>query len=126
MTEMNKKLTNGQKFMAELRVAAQNKESLLLMARDVLAKSHTKRTYKEREIPESEVALNMKATYAMAGVIRGKDLSTDQRLVLIKQRYQKQGFGDFDKDFKKAYPQEYGVKQIICPHFLCKECKQQD
>lgn len=110
MTEMNKKLTGGKKFMSDLSFVARDKESLLLMARDVIRKSPSQRSYNERKLPEDQTALNMHATFAIAGVIKGKDLSTDQRLILIKQRYQKHGFGDFDKDFKKAYPQEYGVK----------------
>ena len=113
MTDVNKK-NESQKFVAEL-LAARDKESLLLMARNVLIKSHTKRGYVERDIPESPVALNMKATYAIAGAMRGKELSTDQRLTLIKQRYQKHEFGDFDKDFKKAYPQEYAGKTVASP-----------
>ena len=110
MTDVNKE-NGSKKFITEL-LAARDKEGLLLMAHNALENSHTKRSYKERDIPETPVALNMKATYAIAGAMRGKDLSTDQRLILIKQRYQKLGFGDFDKDFKKAYPQDYSRKNV--------------
>ena len=116
MTDTKKKINDCQKFMAELNVAAQNKESLLLMARDVIEKSHTPLISYKKDIPEDSTALDMQANYTLFSIRRanlmGKDLylPADKRLILIKQRYQKQGFGDFDKDFKKAYPQEYGVK----------------
>ena len=111
MTDIKTKLTSGQQFVAELNSAAKDKDSLLLMARDVIRKSHTKRTFVERDLPENSTALDMRATYAMLNAYSRKDLSNDQRLILIKQKYQKQGFGDFDKDFRKTFPQEYGVKK---------------
>ena len=110
MTEINKQQNKSKKFVAELMEAEKNKDSLLMLARDVLRMSHTQRSYNERKLPEDQTAINMHATFAIAGAMRGKDLSTDQRLILIKQRYQKQGYGDFDKDFKKAYPEEYGAR----------------
>lgn len=111
MTDKNLKLTGGQKFMAELDLAAQNKNDLLLLACDVIQNSHTKRTFLERKLPENETALDMRATYAMMNAYTRKDLSTDQRLILIKQRYRKMNFGDFDKDFRKAFPKEFGAEK---------------
>lgn len=113
MNDTVKKLTGGQKFMAELENAAQSKEDMLRLAGETIRKSHSKRTFVERDLPVHETALNMRATYAAMNAYTRKDLSTDQRLILIKQKYQKLGFGDFDKDFKKAYPDEYGLKQHI-------------
>ena len=107
-----KKMTSGQWFMARLEVATRDKKDLLKLAAVTIRNSHTKRTYSERELPKNPTALNMRATYAICNVVTGKDLSTDQRLILIKQRYQKAGYGDFDKDFAKAYPNEYGKKKI--------------
>lgn len=106
-----KKMTSGQWFMARLEVATRDKKDLLKLAAVTIRNSHTKRTYSERELPKNTTALNMRATYAVCNVVAGKDLSTDQRLILIKQRYQKAGYGDFDKDFAKAYPNEYGKEK---------------
>jgi len=110
MTDKNLKLTRGQKFMTDLDIAAKNKKDLLTLARDVIQHSPSKRTFLERKLPENETALNMSATYAVMNAYTRKDLSTDQRLILIKQRYHKMNFGDFDKDFKKAFPKEYGIE----------------
>ena len=111
MTDKISKLSGGQKFMAELELAAENKDDLLKLAGKVIQNSHTKRTFIERKLPENETALDMRATYAMMNVFTRKDLSTDQRLILIKQRYRKMQFGDFDKDFRKAFPKEFGVEK---------------
>ena len=112
MADTKKKLTSGKIFMARVEIATKKgKESLLDLAATTIRNSHSERTYFERELPKSQTALNMRATYATMNAYTGKELSTDQRLILIKQRYQKAGYGDFDKDFAKAYPQEYGKEK---------------
>ena len=121
MAESKKKSNGGQKFMADLLVAAQSKEAMLSLAAETIRKSDEGYIeYAKRGIPESSTALNMRATFIYAKMnakmneqmcaINHKDLSTDQRLILIKQRYQQLGFGNFDADFKKAYPREFGAK----------------
>ena len=108
MADTKTKLTSGQWFMARLEVSSRDKDALLKLAAVTINNSHTKRSYFERELPTNQTALNMRATYAAFNAATKKDLSTDQRLILVKQRYQKAGYGDFDKDFAKAYPKEFG------------------
>ena len=105
----------GKDFMASLNFAAESKEVLLALARDVIQKSHSKRTFLERKLPENETALKMRATFAMMNIATKKDLSTDDRLILLKLRYNSKGFGDFDKDFRKAFPKEYGINEQPSP-----------
>ena len=112
----------GQQFMAALKDAAQSKEALLELAAKTLNQSHEGKGYSERGITDSSAALKMQAAFIYAKMItptnekictlNHKDLSTDQRLILVKHLYQKFNYGDFDTDFKKAYPKEYGAKNL--------------
>ncbi len=115
----NKAMT-AQEFMVKLEGAVRDKDVMLDLAAETIRNSHTKATFSKRELPKTQTALDMKAVFIYAKmaprlnekvvVYPKKDLSTDERLVLIKQQYQKRGYGDFDADFKKKYPREFGVK----------------
>lgn len=109
MTE-HKKTTVGQSFVNLLASISEDKEKLLDLACAVIRKSHSHRSLKDRNLPDDETAVKMRASVARFNALAGKDVSTDSMLVLIADTYRQKKFGSpekFKEDFKKKHPQEY-------------------
>ncbi len=105
-----KKATVGQQFVKLLDSVAQNKEKLLDLACAVIKHSPSHRGLKNRDLPDDETAVKMKASVAKFNALAGKDVSTDGMLAMIANTYRHEKFGapkKFKNDFKKKFPVEY-------------------
>lgn len=105
-----KKSTVGQQFIKLLDSVAQNKEKLLDLACAVIKHSPSHRGLKNRDLPDDETAIKMKASIAKFNALAGKDVSTDGMLAMIANTYRHEKFGTpekFKNDFKKKFPSEY-------------------
>lgn len=114
MTE-HKKTTVGQGFLNLLVSISEDKEKLLDLACAVIRKSHSRRSLKDRNLPDDETAVKMRASVAKFNALAGKDVSTDNMLILIADTYRQKKFGSpekFKADFQKKYPQEYGSPSV--------------
>lgn len=114
MTE-HKKTTVGQSFLNLLASVSEDKEKLLDLACAVIRKSHTHRSLKDRDLPDDETAVKMRASIARFNALAGKDVSTDNMLILIADTYRLKKFGSpekFKEDFKKKHSQEYGSPSV--------------
>ncbi len=100
-----KKKTDGQKFLEEMTAAADDKSKLLELASRVIQNSPSKRNLKDRKLPENETAVKMRAAVAKLHALQGRDVSTDEKLLMIADKY---GAQTFKSAFKIRYPQEYG------------------
>ena len=105
-----KKSTVGQQFVKLLDSVAQDKEKLLDLACAIIKHSPSHRCLKNRDLPDDETAVKMKASVAKFNALAGKDVSTDGMLAMIANTYRQEKFGTpkkFKNDFKKKFPSEY-------------------
>ncbi len=112
-------------FIFELGAAADDKDKLLELARGAIAESHDHRTFVERkELNKKSDVLAMNARWALLKAMTSTNLSTNNKLYLIMERYvtlaEKQhpkiskakALDNFFKDFAAKYPKEYGAEGI--------------
>lgn len=110
-------------FIFELGAAADDKDKLLELARGAIAESHDHRTFVERkELNKKADVLAMNARWALLKAMTSTNLSTNNKLYLIMERYvnlaEKQhpkiskakALDNFFKDFAAKYPKEYGAE----------------
>ncbi len=112
-------------FIFELGAAADDKDKLLKLAHDAIVESPSsdKPSFVERkDLNKSPDSLEMNARWALLKAMTSSNLSTNNKLYLIMERYvllqEKQhpkisrakALENFFKDFAAQYPKEYGVK----------------
>lgn len=110
MTE-EKKQTLGQKFLAVLEHAKENKNQLLQVASAVIRTLPKEGKLIDKQLPDSIGALIVPVAAARINIMNNRIVSSDALLMIIMKEYYDHGFGSpekFKADFKKAYPEEYG------------------
>ena len=134
---VEKKNTEGLKFILRLNMVADDKDKLVLLAKQAVDESHDKRTFTERKNQDLRVnatSIKLGATIADAHVMLNNNLSTNDKLYKIMDRYinlvsekhkitKDEALKHFCKDFANKFPQEYGKEQgvILNPMFLKKQ-----
>jgi len=116
MTEKSK-ITVGQKFLNILDSVCKDKDKLLDLANGIIENSHSRRGLLSRNLPDDATAVMMRASVARFNAQAGKDVSSDNMLILIADTYRREKFGSpekFKADFEKKYPVAYNA--AILPH----------
>ncbi len=106
MTEMKK--TAVQQFDEKL-AACNDKDALLLLARDSIRISDSQCGLDERRLPRQKAILDLALRIVELGRLKGK-INTNGKLALIMKKYSDLKLGSpehFHDDFKKTYPEEY-------------------
>ena len=106
MTEMKK--TAVQQFDEKL-AACNNKDALLLLARDSIRISDSQCGLDERRLPRQKAILDLALRIVELGRLKGK-INTNGKLALIMKKYGDLKLGSpehFHSDFKKTFPEEY-------------------
>ncbi len=120
MTE--NKNAEGLKFLLKLDLAGANQDKLLELAHTSIAESKSHRTIKERkDLITNSDALEINAARARIKAMVSTDLSTNNKLYLIMERYVKiaenqhpkishhKALDEFFTKFSQKYPDDYGI-----------------
>ncbi|MBQ7633090.1 MAG: hypothetical protein IJS88_03145 [Alphaproteobacteria bacterium] len=123
MTE--KKDSEGLKFLFRLDLAGADQDKLLELARASIEESKTHRTFSERkELITNPDSLKVNAARAHIKAMVSTDLSTNNKLYMIMERYveidekkhpttpRHKALDKFFNDFAKKYPTEYGAAKV--------------
>ncbi len=108
-----KKLTAGQYFQ-QLIGAAKNKADLLHLASTVIKLSPQEGTLVDRKLPDDLTAVKMLSATSNFNARIGKVVSPSGMLAMIMDKYSTMPKGkpeQFKKDFKEAYPEDYGQEK---------------
>lgn len=106
MTEIKKPAV--QQFDEKL-AACNDKNALLLLARDSIRISDSQCGLDERRLPRQKAILDLALRIVELGRLKGK-INTNGKLALIMKKYADLKLGSpehFHDDFKKAFPEEY-------------------
>ena len=112
-------------FKLKLDSVAFGKDDLIKLAKETIDVSHDHRTFSEREgrdLIVNPTSIKVGATVGMGRAIMNKNLSTNDKLYMIMNKYislvrsknplasEYMALDSFRKDFAKKYPEEFGVK----------------
>lgn len=115
------------KFAIRLKAAAENAEKLVALAGRVIAESHDKRTFSERrrqDLQVSSTGVNLGAAVARGRYLLDNNLSTNDKLYVIMNKYaallrqndqsvtKDAALERFCRDLAAKYPEAYGRQQI--------------
>jgi len=109
-------------FIFELGAVADDKDKLLELARGAIAESHDHRTFAERkDLIKNADCLDINARRALLKAMTSTNLSTNNKLYLIMERYveleekkhpkasRAKALDKFFEEFAAKYPQEFGI-----------------
>ncbi|MBQ8481865.1 MAG: hypothetical protein IJ532_04975 [Alphaproteobacteria bacterium] len=123
----DKKNTEGLKFILKLDMMADDEKKLVQLAKEAIDDSHDKRTFLERKNQDLRVnptSINLGAAIGSSHAIMNNNLSTNDKLYMIMNKYIKlvqqknpkmtkdKALDNFCKVFSAEFPNEYGVKTI--------------
>ncbi|MBP5353012.1 MAG: hypothetical protein J6Y91_04530 [Alphaproteobacteria bacterium] len=106
-----KKQTLGQKFLAALEHAKENKAQLLQVAGAVIRTLPQEGKLAEKNLPDTIGGIIVPAAAARINILNNRVVSSDAMIMMVMKEYHDHGFGSpekFKSDFKKAFPEEYG------------------
>ena len=119
---VEKKGPEGIRFICRLDRATVEADGLLKLAHDVIDESHDHRTFDERrELIKNADGLKVNAAVAQFKAMSGTDLSTNNKLYMIMERYveleekkhpkasRAKALDKFFEEFAAKYPQEFGI-----------------
>ena len=122
----DKKNPEGLKFILKLDMCANDEKRLVQLAGEAIAASHDKRTFSERRNQDLRVnptSINLGAAIGTGHAMMNNNLSTNDKLYMIMNKYLKlaqqknpkiskdKALEHFCKDFAASFPMEYGAEK---------------
>ena len=123
----DKKNAEGLKFILKLDMMADDEKKLVQLAKEAIDDSHDKRTFLERKSQDLRVnptSINLGAAIGSSHAIMNNNLSTNDKLYMVMNKYIKlmqqknpkttkdKALESFCKVFSTEFPNEYGIKPI--------------
>lgn len=112
----DKKQTLGQKFLLALEHAKTNKYQLLQLADAVIKTMPQEGKLVDKKLPDTVGGILVPAAAARSNITHNLIVSSDALIMMVMKEYHDHGFGSpekFKKDFKKAFPEEYGQDKDV-------------
>lgn len=122
----DKKNSEGLKFVLKLDMCANDEKKLVQLAGEAIADSHDKRTFSERRNQDLRVnptSINLGAAIGTSHAMMNNNLSTNDKLYMIMNKYLKlaqqknskiskdKALEHFCKDFANSFPVEFGAER---------------